>query len=178
MNAKGGAIWFSGLHGSGKTTIANGLVKKLREKGIAVVVLDGDTVRKSISSDLGYSREDRDKHIKRVAQICELISKNGVLSIACVASPTQKIRDFAKSIIPNFFEVYVKCSIDVCEKRDVKGHYKKARAGEEGFENFLGVGLEYEEPKNPDLILETDKESVEQSVEKLFNKLVEAKWLV
>jgi len=177
MKSKGGTIWFSGLHGSGKTTIANGLAEKLRKKGVCVVVIDGDEVRKRISSELGYSKEERDKHITRVAGICEIISKSGVLNIACVASPTRSVREYAKSIIPNFMLVFVKCPMDVCEKRDVKGHYKKARNGENGFENFLGVTLKYEPPEAPDLVLETDKETPKQSVERLFKKLVEEKWL-
>ena len=177
MKAKGGTIWFSGLHGSGKTTIADGLAKKLRAEGVELVVLDGDELRKGVSADLGYSIEDRNKHIKRVADICAIISKNNVLNIACVASPSKEIRDYARSKIPNFIEVFVKCPIEVCEKRDVKGHYRKARAGEDGFDNFLGVGIKYEAPENPDLILETDKESAEESVEKLYKKLVEEKWV-
>ena len=177
MKAIGGTVWFSGLHGSGKTTIANALAEKLRKEGISLVILDGDNVRKRISADLGFSLEDRNKHITRVANISEIISSNNVLNIACVASPTEKIREYAKGIIPNFLEVYVKCSLEECEKRDVKGHYKKARNKEKGFETFLGVGLKYEEPKNPGLVLETDKESVEESVEKLFKKLLEKKWL-
>ncbi len=176
MEAKGGTIWFSGLHGSGKTTIANNLAEKLRSMGAKLVVLDGDELRQGVSSDLGYSKKERDKHITRVANICSIISKNGVLNIACVASPTQKVREYAKNIIPRFFEVYVKCPVELCEKRDVKGHYKKARNNEPGFENFLGVSLQYEEPKNPDLVLETDKESEQESVEKLFKKLLEAGW--
>jgi len=174
---KAGTIWFSGLHGSGKTTIAQGLTEKLRTKGVQLVVLDGDEVRKGVSADLGYSLEDRNKHIKRVANICEIISRNSVLNIACVASPTQEIRDYAKETIPNFLEVYVKCPVEECEKRDVKGHYKKARDGEKGFENFLGINLEYEEPQNPDLVLETDKEEANESVERLYTKLVEEGWI-
>src|SRR3989338_1166469 len=177
MKAIGGTIWFSGVHGSEKTTVANALAKKLRALGVCVVVLDGDEVRKRLSSDLGFSREDRDRHIKRVADVCELISKNNVLNIACVASPSQEMRDYAKKIIPDFLEVYIKCPVEVCEQRDVKGHYKKARLKEKGFENFLGVHLQYEEPKSPAIVLETDKEGIEESVEKLFNVLVEKKWL-
>ena len=177
MQAKAGTIWFSGLHGSGKTTLANGLAKKLRDSGIQVVVLDGDEVRKGVSAELGYSKEERNTHMKRVANICEIISKNGVLNIACVASPTQEARDYAKKMISEFTEVFVKCPIEVCEKRDVKGHYEKARNKEPGFENFLGVNLPYEEPLDADIVLETDKESEQESVEKLFKALVERKWI-
>ena len=177
MKTKGGTVWFSGLHCSGKTTIANKLAEKLREEGLQLVILDGDEIRKGISSDLDYTLEDRNMHIKRVADICEIISKNGILNIACVASPTKKIRDYARERIPDFLEVFVDCPIEVCEKRDVKGHYNKARNKEPGFENFLGVGIKYEAPENPDLILKTNEESVEQSVETLFSKLVDEKWL-
>ncbi len=175
IQSKGATIWFSGLHGSGKTTIANALAEKLRGLGVKLIVLDGDVLRKGVSADLGYTKEDRNKHITRVAHICEIISKNQVLNIACVASPTEKIREYAKSVIPEFLEVYVNCPIKVCEQRDVKGHYKKARAKEQGFEDFLGVSIPYEAPNNSDLILDTDKESEQESVEKLFNKLVEKK---
>ncbi|MFA4855163.1 MAG: adenylyl-sulfate kinase [archaeon] len=178
MQAKGGTVWFTGLHCSGKTTIANALAEKLRKNGVKLVVLDGDAVRKKISADLGFSREDRNKHIKRVADICELISSNGVLNIACVASPMQEIRDYAKSSIRNFLEIFVKCPLEVCEQRDVKGHYKDAKAKKPGFETFLGINLPYEEPKKPDLVLETDKESVQESAEKLYKKLVKEKWIV
>ena len=167
-------IWFTGLSGSGKTTIADLLAKKLRSKGMSLVVLDGDIVRKTISSDLGYTKEERDKHITRVAQACELITKNGVINLACVISPTKKIRKYASSIIgkDNFLEVYVKCPIEICEKRDVKGHYKKVRSGE--IEHFVGINVPYEEPENPSLVLETKKESIEESTNKII-KLLEEK---
>ncbi len=177
MNVKSGTIWFSGLHGSGKTTIAKAISEKLRFNGIKVVVLDGDELRKGLSADLNYSLEERNKHLKRVANICKIISENDVLNIACVASPTEKSRTYAKGIISNFFEVYIKCPLQVCEQRDVKGHYKRARAGEAGFENFLGINLTFEEPKSADFVLETDKEPVNNSVEKLFNKILEKNWL-
>ncbi len=177
VKAKGGTVWFSGLHCAGKTTISNKLVKRLRENGVQVVVLEGDIVRKAISSDLDYTIEDRNKHIKRVADICELISKNGVLNIACVASPSKEIGEYARKNIPEFIEVFVDCPLEVCEKRGVKGHYKKARAGVDGFDKFLGISIPYEIPKNPDLVLKTNNESEEKSVERLFSKLVEEKWL-
>jgi len=170
-------IWFTGLSGAGKTTIASLLVERLRAKGKGLVVLDGDMVRKTISSDLGYTKEERDKHITRVAQACELITKNKVMNVACVISPTKKIREYARSIIGKdaFFEIYVKCPIDICEKRDVKGHYKKVRSGE--IKDFVGITVPYEEPENPDLVLETDRESVEESTNKIINLLEERGFL-
>jgi len=167
--AKGYTIWFTGLSGSGKTTIAKELVKKLRDKNIPVVLLDGDDVRKTVSKDLGYTREDRDKHITRVADICKIITSNGVLNIACVVSPTEKIRKYAKNKIKNFIEVYTKCPIEVCEKRDAKGHYKNVKEGK--IKDFVGITIKYEEPKNPDIVLETNKYSIEECVSKLMEYL-------
>lgn len=170
---KGATIWFTGLSGSGKTTIANELVKKLRNNGIPVVLLDGDVVRETLSRDIEYTKEERDKHITRVADVCYLITLNGVLNIACVVSPTEKIRRYARNLIKNFVEVYVKCPISVCEKRDAKGHYKKVRSGE--IKDFVGINIKYEEPKSPDIILNTDKETIEDSVNKLFKYLEDHK---
>ncbi|HLC50084.1 MAG TPA: adenylyl-sulfate kinase [Candidatus Nanoarchaeia archaeon] len=164
-------IWFIGLHCSGKTTIANRLASILRQKKNSVVVLDGDEVRKTISSDLGYSLKDRNAHMKRIADLCHIITENGVLCIACVASPTHESRDYAKKILRKITTVYVRCPIDVCEQRDVKGHYKKARKNEEGFENFLGVTLKFEEPENPDVVLDTDKHSIDECATKLVDYL-------
>jgi len=163
---KGATIWFTGLSGSGKTTIANLLTKKLRGKNIPVVVLDGDIVRKMISLDLGYSKEERDKHITRVVHVCELITKNDVLNIACFLSPTRAIRDYARKKIRNFIEVYIKCPIEVCEKRDVKHHYSKVREGK--IKEFVGISIPYEEPKNPDIVCETDKNDAETCTNKIL----------
>ncbi len=168
---KAWTIWFTGLHGAGKTTIAKNLVDILRKKGIKILLIDGDDIRKVISSDLGYTLEDRNEHMKRVADLCKIISDNQILNIASVASPTEKSRLYAKKVIKNFLLVYAKCPLEVCQKRDVKGHYKKADKSHKGFRNFLGVSLKYEEPKDPDIILNTDKESVKESVNKLINKL-------
>ena len=159
--SKAWAIWFIGLHGSGKTTIAERLAEILRKNKVPLVILDGDKVRKIISSDLGYSLEERNTHMKRVVDLCKKMVERGLLCIACVASPTEKSREYARQQLENIVTVYVKCPIEVCEKRDVKGHYKKARNKEKGFENFLGISLNFEEPKNPDIILNTDRESVE-----------------
>ena len=173
MIQKACTIWFTGLHGSGKTTIANLLEKNLRNQNIPVVVLDGDEVRKYISPDLGYTSEERNNHMKRIAGMCKILSDYGIITIACVASPTQESRDYAKSVLENLFLVYVNCPLEICEDRDIKGHYKKARNKEEGFENFLGVSLKFEPPIDPDMILNTNTESVEESVNKLMIKLKE-----
>ena len=170
----GWSVWFTGLHGAGKTTIATNLSDILKRNCVPFVLLDGDEIRKIISSELDYSLEGRNEHMRRIADLCRIISKDDVLSIACVASPTEGSRDYAKKRLKKFFLVYVKCSLKTCEERDVKGHYKKARNREEGFEDFLGVSLKYEEPKNPDLVLNTDKESIAESVNKLVEKLKES----
>ena len=159
-------IWFTGLSSSGKTTLAYELMKLIDSP---IVLLDGDIVRKTLSKDLGYKKEERDKHITRVADVCQLITDNDVLNIACVVSPTKKIRNYARNSIQNFVEVYIKCPVEVCEKRDVKGYYKKVRDGE--LKNFVGIDIKYEEPKSPELVLETSKETIQQSVDKLFKYL-------
>ncbi len=165
----GATIWFTGLSGAGKTTIANEVAKRIREKKISVVVFDGNIVRKTLSADLGYSKEDRDKHITRVSQACELVTQNNVLNIACVISPTRQIRKNAREIIKFFIEVYIKCPINICEERDVQGHYEKVRNGE--IKEFVGISIPYEEPENPDIILETDKEDIDTSATKLMDFL-------
>lgn len=166
-------IWFTGLHGSGKSTIAGKLAGILRSRGIPAIVLDGDELRKAVSYDLGYSLEERNEHMRRVANICRINSENGVVTIASVASPTEKSREYAKKILKKMFLVYVKCPLEICEKRDVKGHYKKARKKKKDFEHFINVSSKYEAPKNPDIILNTDRESVEESVGRLTAKLKE-----
>ncbi|MBW2976252.1 adenylyl-sulfate kinase [Candidatus Woesearchaeota archaeon] len=170
---EGWTVWFTGLHGSGKTTIAAKLTELLRQNNMQVALLDGDEVRKTVSADLGYSLEDRNAHMKRVVDLCKTTAEKGSLCIACVASPTEKSREYAKQKLRKIFIVYVKCPVEVCANRDVKGHYKKAKNNEAGFENFLGVSLKFEEPQNPDIVLYTDKESVEESVNKLLCKLKE-----
>lgn len=166
-------IWFTGLHGAGKSTIAEKLAKILRRIDIPVIVLDGDELRKAVSYDLGYSLGERNEHMKRMANLCEITSKNGIVTIASVASPTEKLREYAKKILKKMFLVYVKCPLEICEKRDVKGHYKKAREKKGGFKHFIDISSNYEEPKNPDITLNTDRESIEESVGRLTAKLKE-----
>ena len=166
-------IWFTGLHGSGKSTIAGNLANILRGKNVPCVLIDGDEVRKTVSTDLGYSLEERNEHMRRVANICKIISENSIITIASVASPTESSRAYAKKILKKMFLVYVKCPLEICEERDVKGHYKNSKAKQKGFEHFMRVSSGFEEPKNPDVILNTDKESVEESVNKLVENLKE-----
>ena len=166
-------IWFTGLHGCGKSTIANKLISILRKSNIKAELLDGDELRKTISADLGYSFEERDEHMKRVADFCKKVTDKGVMAIASVASPTEKSRDYARKVLKKMLLVYVKCPLEICAKRDVKGHYKKAGENEEGFEHFMKVSSNFEEPKNSDVVLETDKETVDESVNRLLCKLKE-----
>src|SRR3989338_1430564 len=166
-------IWFTGLHGSGKSTIANKLISILRKNNIKAELLDGDELRKTISADLGYSLEERNEHMKRVADLCKTVADKGVMAIASVASPTEKSRDYARKILKKMLLVYVKCPLEICAKRDVKGHYKKAGENEEGFEHFMKISSNFEEPKNSDVVLETDKETVDESVNRLLCKLKE-----
>jgi len=164
-------VWFTGLHGSGKSTIAKGLMEALQSRKVSAVLLDGGDIRKNISPDLGYSLEERREHMKRVAGICKLISQSGVLAIASVASLTEKSREYAKQVLSKIILVYVKCPLEVCESRDVKGHYKESKGNNEEFKHFNKASSNFEEPENPDVILETDKESPEESVKKLLQAL-------
>lgn len=168
-DTKGFTLWFTGLPCSGKTTIAELVEKELRARGLRVESLDGDEIRRHFSSDLGFSKEDRDKHIRRMGFIAKLLSRNGVATLAAFVSPYREIREQIRSEIENFVEVYVKCPLEVCIQRDVKGMYKKALAGE--IKNFTGISDPYEEPLNPELIVETDKESPEESAQKVIRKL-------
>ena len=159
---KGFTLWFTGLPCSGKTTISDIIEKELRERGLNVEALDGDEVRRNLSKDLGFSKKDRDTHIMRMGYIAKLLSRNGVATLAAFVSPYREIRDHLRSEIENFVEVYVKCSVETCIERDVKGMYKKALAGE--IKNFTGISDPYEEPLEPELVVDTDKESPEESL--------------
>ncbi len=166
---RGFTVWFTGLSGAGKTTIADRLETALRERGHDVEVLDGDVVRTHLSKGLGFSKEDRDTNIRRIAFVAHLLSRNGVAVITAAISPYRDIRDEAREMIGDFIEVYAKCPIDVLAERDVKGLYKKALAGE--IQNFTGVSDPYEEPLNAEVVVDTDRESVDESVAKVLAAL-------
>ena len=167
--SKGVTVWFTGLPCSGKTTIADKLAQILRERGKKVERLDGDIVRKGLTSDLGFSKEDRDKNIERVTFVAKLLTRNGVIVLATFVSPYIERRRQTREEIGEYVEVYVKASIDECIKRDVKGMYKKALAGE--IKNFTGVDDPYEAPPNPEVLVDTDNESEDESVEKVLDYL-------
>lgn len=170
MEQKGLTIWFTGLSCSGKTTLAHALERKLRKRGLhKIEILDGDVVRTNLSKGLGFSKEDRDINIKRIVFVCKLLSRNGVIAISAAISPYREIRDYNRKEIGDFVEVYCKCSLNVCIDRDVKGLYKKALAGE--IKNYTGIDDPYEEPLNPEVVLETDRETPEESAEKIMRKL-------
>jgi adenylylsulfate kinase len=168
---KGFTVWFTGLSGSGKTTLSHSLIDKLKQRNITVEVLDGDVVRTNLSKGLGFSKEDRDINIRRIGFVCQLLTRNGVPNIAAAISPYRAIRDENRAKIGNFVEVYVKCDLDICAQRDPKGLYKKAYSGQ--IEAFTGVSDPYEEPLNPEVMVETDKESIEESTAKIISKLEE-----
>lgn len=167
----GFTAWFTGLPCSGKTTVADGVADTLRERGLRVERLDGDIVRKGLTSDLGFSKEDRDENIKRVTFVAKLLTRNGVAVLATFVSPYRERRRKTREEIENFVEIYTRCPVDACIERDIKGMYKKALAGE--ITNFTGVDDPYEEPENPELIVDTDKETIEESVQKVLTKLEE-----
>ncbi len=163
-------IWLTGLSGAGKTTLGNAVISKLK-KTEKVIILDGDDLRKGINSDLGYSMEDRNENIRRVAHIAKVLSDSGFLVIVTLISPTIQARKLAREIIgENFFEVYVNSSIKTCIGRDVKGLYKKAIQGE--IKEFTGISSVYEEPLHPELIVETEYLNIEESANKLINYLI------
>lgn len=175
MLMKGVTVWFTGLPCSGKTTIADKVAEALKAKGHKVERLDGDTVRKGLTSDLGFSREDRDENIKRVTFVANLLTRNGVKVLATFVSPYRERRKKTRMEIGDFIEVYVRCSLDECMKRDVKGMYKKALAGE--IKDFTGVDDPYEEPENPELVLDTDILSIEECVNKVLMTMDKLEYL-
>jgi bifunctional enzyme CysN/CysC len=171
FNHRSAIIWMTGLSGSGKSTIAKEIEKKLFLKNYNVFVLDGDNLRAGINRGLGFTTEDRTENIRRTAEVARLLSQAGFIVIVSLISPYISERKKARDIRPEIFkEIFIKASIDECKKRDVKGLYSKAISGE--IENFTGISSPYEDPKNPDLILNTEKESIEESVNKLENFII------
>lgn len=168
---QGFTIWFTGLSGAGKSTLSEILVKRLRNAGARVELLDGDVVRTNLSKGLGFSKEDRDTNIRRIGFVCDLLSKNGIIAIGAAISPYREIRDEIRAKVKNFVEVYVECPIAVLAERDVKGLYKKALAGE--IAHFTGVSDPYEAPDNAEVVCSTDTETPEQSADKIWVKLKE-----
>ena len=162
-------IWFTGLSGSGKSTIANVVEQKLFQQGIKTYTLDGDNIRKGINNDLTFSPEDRTENIRRIAETANLMVDAGLVVLAAFVSPYKKDRENIKSIVKdvNFVEVYINTSLEECERRDVKGLYKKARAGE--IKNMTGISAPYEAPENPDIEILTENESVEAAADRIVN---------
>lgn len=173
--AKGFTLWFTGLSGSGKSTLAECLTPILRGRGHKVEVLDGDEVRTNLSKGLGFSKEDRDTNIKRIGWVAKVLTRNDVVAITAAISPYRDVRDWCRDQIGNFVEVYVKCPLEACEKRDVKGLYAKARAGQ--IKQFTGIDDPYEEPLEPEVTVETDREGVDESARKILSRLEELGYL-
>lgn len=170
-NQKGFTAWFTGLPCCGKTTIAKKVAVILKEKGYTVEHLDGDIVRKNLTNDLGFSKEDREENLRRVTFVAKLLTRNNVAVMATFVSPYKERRIKSRNEIGDFIEIYVKCPLEECIRRDVKGMYKKALNGE--IRDFTGVQDPYEEPVNPELIIKSDKETVDESVTKVLKKLEE-----
>ncbi len=172
---RGFTLWFTGLPCSGKSAVADRVAEALRERGLRVERLDGDIVRQDLTRDLGFSREDRNENIRRVTFVAKLLTRNGVAVLTSFISPYRDIRARARQEIGNFIEVYTKCSLDTCVARDVKGMYQKAIRGE--IKEFTGISDPYEEPENPEILLETDRETLDESVAKVLRRLEELGYL-
>jgi adenylyl-sulfate kinase len=166
---RGFTLWLTGLSGSGKTTLAKLLEEELRARGLRVERLDGDIVRKDLTRDLGFSKEDRDENIRRVTFVAKMLTRNGVAVLASFISPYRAVRARSREEIGDFVEVYCKCPLEVLVERDVKGLYSKALQGE--IENFTGISDPYEEPLNPEVVVETDKETPPESAARIIAAL-------
>ncbi len=172
---RGCVIWFTGLSGSGKTTIAQIVEHKLLDAGVPIEILDGDVVRENLSKGLGFSKEDRDLNIRRIAFVAHLLQRNGAFVITAAISPYRAIRNEARAMIKDFVEVYAEAPLEVCEERDVKGLYAKARAGE--IKGFTGIDDPYEPPSSPEVVCNTAEETPEQSAQKVLERLIELKYV-
>jgi len=173
LNQKGTTIWLTGLSGSGKSTIAVELEHALIENKHQAYILDGDNIRHGLNKNLGFSPEDRTENIRRIGEVAKLFTEANIITIAAFVSPYREDRDNVRKLLGRgeFVEIYVKCSLEVCEKRDTKGLYKKARAGE--VKDFTGISAPYEEPLNPELTIDSSKLSVEESTRDILNYLEE-----
>ncbi len=172
LNQKAKVLWLTGLSGSGKSTIAQALERELFNKGFFAQVLDGDNIRSGINSNLGFSIEDRKENIRRIAEIAKLYLNSGIITINSFISPTRDIRTFAKSIVgeDDFIEIYINTPIEICEARDVKGLYRKARNGE--IKGFTGIDSPYENPIQPALEIRTENQDVQESVNNILNYIL------
>jgi len=173
---RSGLVWFTGLSGSGKSTIAHNLERVLFNNGIKVYALDGDNIRHGLNSDLGFSPEDRKENIRRIAEVARLFVDAGIIVLAAFISPYKRDREFVRSRFNegDFIEVYVRCPVEICEQRDPKGQYKKARQGL--IKGYTGIDAPYEEPEDPELILDTSRLSIEESVREVYEYLKARGW--
>jgi adenylyl-sulfate kinase len=175
MARRGVTVWLTGVPGAGKTTIARRLQRALRDRDVKVEVLDGDVIRTNLSKGLGYGKEDRDTNIRRIGFVCNLLARNGVVAIAAAVSPYRAARDEVRAESAGFVEVYLKCPLEVLQQRDPKGLYARALRGE--IAHFTGVSDPYEEPLHPEVVLETGKETEEESFAKVLAKLEDLGYL-
>lgn len=173
LDQRGVMVWFTGLSGSGKSTIAMGVERELHKRGILCRILDGDNIRAGINSNLGFSAEDRMENIRRIAEIGKLFVQTGVVTLACFVSPTNDVRQLARQIVgeEDFLEVYVSTPLEECERRDVKGLYARARRGE--VKNFTGISAPFEAPEHPALSIDTSRLTLEESVNRVVAMLTE-----
>ena len=175
MKQRGVTIWFTGFSGAGKTTITQALAKELVARAVNFEILDGDIVRQNLTKGLGFSQEDRDENIRRIGFVSHMLTRNGVIVLVSAISPYRAIREEVRQKIGNFVEVFVNAPLTVCEGRDVKGLYKRARAGE--IKGFTGIDDPYEPPENPEVECRTDLEELSESVAKVLNKLEQLGYL-
>jgi adenylylsulfate kinase len=171
LGQKGVTLWFTGLSRSGKSTLATEVEKRLHERGYITFVLDGDNIRHGLNRDLGFSPEDRAENIRRVGEVAHLFSQAGIINMTAFISPYRADRKKARDLADEgeFIEVFCRCPSEVCERRDQKGIYKKARAGE--IQEFTGISAPYEEPENPEITIDTDREGIEEGVNKIISYL-------
>lgn len=174
-NHKSVVLWFTGLSGSGKSTLAHALEEKLHQMGCRTIVLDGDNIRHGLCKDLDFSDKGRKENIRRISEVAKLFVESGVITLTAFISPFKEDRGKVRDLLDSgdFIEVYVKCPISICKKRDIKGMYKKAQ--ENKIKNFTGVDSPYEAPENPDLIIDTDRETLNESVDKVISVLINRK---